>query len=175
MKNNKPEVVAWYFPSSKTTLPVVSLNAGNGNGQSLIRLSDYEAASASDKVRIAELESALSECAASLAWNCFGECRAVHDGPIMSAQMALEHSRAALQADRDQQYDMKAKARDQRDAVTAKLNALQAECEKLRKDVGQYRRLIELGEDFQWENIIRVDISDFPSRADAIDAIMGEK
>ena len=51
----------------------------------------------------------------------------------------------------------------------------QSECEKLRKDVDQYRRLIELGEDFQWENIIRVDISDFPSRADAIDAIMGEK
>lgn len=45
-----------------------------------------------------------------------------------------------------------------------------AECEKLRKDASQYRRLIELGEDFQWENIIRVDISDFPSRADAIDA-----
>lgn len=105
----------------------------------LIRLSDYEAASASDKARIAELESALSECAASLAWNCFGECRAVHDGPIMSAQMALEHSRAALQADRDQQYDMKVKAREQRDAVTAKLNAMQAECEKLRKDADMYR------------------------------------
>lgn len=46
--------------------------------------------------RIAELESALSECAASLAWNCFGECRAVHDGPIMPAQTALEHARTAL-------------------------------------------------------------------------------
>lgn len=45
-------------------------------------------------------------------------------------------------------------------------------CEKLRKVADQYRRLIELGEDFQWENIIRVDISDFPSRADAIDAVM---
>lgn len=50
--------------------------------------------------------------------------------------------------------------------------ALQAECEKLRKDASQYRRLIELGEDFQWENIIRVDISDFPSRTAAIDAAM---
>lgn len=43
MTTNKPEVVAWYFPSSKTTLPVVSLNARSGNGQPLIRLSDYEA------------------------------------------------------------------------------------------------------------------------------------
>lgn len=51
--------------------------------------------------------------------------------------------------------------------------SLQAECEKLRE---QYRKLIELGEDFQWENIIRVDISDFPSRADAIDtAIWGNQ
>src|SRR5690606_29424876 len=49
---------------------------------------------------------------------------------------------------------------------------LQAECDKLRKVADQYRRLIELGEDFQWENIIRVDISNFPSRADAIDAVM---
>lgn len=45
----------------------------------------------------------------------------------------------ALQADRDQQYDMKVKTREQRDAVTAKLNALQAECEKLRKDTERYR------------------------------------
>src|SRR5690554_7450381 len=49
-------------------------------------------------------------------------------------------------------------------------------CEKLCKVADQYRRLIELGEDFQWENIIRVEISDFPSRADAIDAAMqGDK
>lgn len=53
---------------------------------------------------------------------------------------------------------------------------LRIECEKLRKVAGQYRRLIELGEDFQWENIIRVDISDFPSRAAAIDtAIWGNQ
>ena len=54
--------------------------------------------------------------------------------------------------------------------------ALQAECEGLRKVADQYRKLIELGEDFQWENIIRVDIGDFPSRADAIDtAIWGNQ
>ena len=52
--------------------------------------------------------------------------------------------------------------------------ALQAECEKLRKVADQYRRLLELGEDFHWENIIRVDISDYPSRADAIDAAVQE-
>lgn len=49
----------------------------------------------------------------------------------------------ALQADRDQQYDMKVKAREQRDVVTAKLKALQAECEKLRKDAERYRSLLE--------------------------------
>lgn len=54
--------------------------------------------------------------------------------------------------------------------------ALQAECKKLRKVEEQYRRLIELGEDFQWENIIRMDIGDFPSRAAAIDtAIWGNQ
>lgn len=47
-----------------------------------------------------------------------------------------------LQADRDQQYDMKAKAREQRDAVTAKLKALQAECEKLRKDAEMWEPII---------------------------------
>jgi len=39
-----------------------------------------------------------------------------------------------LQADRDQQYDMKVKAREQRDEVTTKLSALYAECEQLRED-----------------------------------------
>lgn len=42
------------------------------------------------------LVEALEECAASLAWNCFGECRAVHAGPIMPAAMALDTARAAL-------------------------------------------------------------------------------
>jgi len=103
-----------------------------------------------------------------------------------------------LEADRNQQYDMKVKAREQRDKVVAELKTLQAkcrmleselatvkkvaygnaelldECEELRKVADQYRKLIEMGEDFHWENIIRVDISDFPSRADAIDAVMRE-
>lgn len=42
------------------------------------------------------LVEALREVAASLAWNCFGECRAVHDGPIMPAAMALDMARTAL-------------------------------------------------------------------------------
>lgn len=42
------------------------------------------------------LVEALEECAASLAWNCFGECRAIHAGPIMPAAMALDTARAAL-------------------------------------------------------------------------------
>lgn len=46
------------------------------------------------------LVEALEECAASLAWNCFGECRAVHAGPIMPAAMALDTARAALDAHR---------------------------------------------------------------------------
>ena len=46
-----------------------------------------------------------------------------------------------LQADRDQQYGMKVKARKQRDEVTTKLSALYTECEKLRKDADRYRWL----------------------------------
>ena len=46
--------------------------------------------------RIGELERALLEVAASLAWNAHGECRAIHDGPIMPSQMALDAVKAAL-------------------------------------------------------------------------------
>lgn len=49
------------------------------------------------------LVEALEECAAALAWNCFGECRAVHAGPIMPAAMALDTARAALAAHRQAQ------------------------------------------------------------------------
>lgn len=54
----------------------------------------YKAQQPSPDVR--ELVEALEECAASLAWNCFGECRAIHAGPIMPAAMALDTARAAL-------------------------------------------------------------------------------
>ncbi len=49
------------------------------------------------------LVEALEECAASLAWNCFGECRAIHAGPIMPAAKALDTARAALGAQRQAQ------------------------------------------------------------------------
>lgn len=53
--------------------------------------------------------------------------------------------------------------------------ALQEECERLRKDAERYRWLVERGDDFQWENIIRLDIEDFPSRCAAINAAMQEE
>ena len=46
--------------------------------------------------RIGELEGLLREVAASLAWNAHGECRAIHDGPIMPSQMAIDAVKAAL-------------------------------------------------------------------------------
>ena len=51
--------------------------------------------------RIGELERALLEVAASLAWNAHGECRAIHDGPIMSSKMALDAAKAALSAGKE--------------------------------------------------------------------------
>lgn len=52
---------------------------------------------------VRDLVEALEECAASLAWNCFGECRAIHAGPIMPAAMALDTARTALAAHRQAQ------------------------------------------------------------------------
>lgn len=43
MTTNKPEVVAWYTPTTRDTLPVVALNDRSQRGEPLIRLSDYEA------------------------------------------------------------------------------------------------------------------------------------
>ena len=43
MTTNKPEVMAWYTPATKGTLPVVALNDRSQRGEPLIRLSDYEA------------------------------------------------------------------------------------------------------------------------------------
>lgn len=43
-----------------------------------------------------ELLAALIEVAATLSWNAFGECRAIHDGPIMPSAMAVEMARAAI-------------------------------------------------------------------------------
>ena len=54
---------------------------------------------------VRSLVEALEECAASLAWNCFGECRAVHAGPIMPAAKALDAARTALAYHRQAQID----------------------------------------------------------------------
>ena len=51
--------------------------------------------------RIGELERALLEVAASLAWNAHGECRAIHDGPIMPSKMAIDVAKAALSAGKE--------------------------------------------------------------------------
>ena len=51
--------------------------------------------------RIGELERALLEVAASLAWNAHGECRAIHDGPIMPSKMAIDAAKAALAAGKE--------------------------------------------------------------------------
>lgn len=61
----------------------------------------YKAPQPSPDVR--RLVEALEECAASLAWNCLGECRAIHAGPIMPAAMALDTARAALSTHRQAQ------------------------------------------------------------------------
>jgi hypothetical protein len=43
-----------------------------------------------------DLLQALIEVTASLAWNAHGECRAVHDGPIMPSSQAVGVARAAI-------------------------------------------------------------------------------
>lgn len=43
-----------------------------------------------------ELLEALIEVTASLAWNAHGECRSVHEGPIMPSAMAIETAHAAI-------------------------------------------------------------------------------
>ncbi|WP_277593643.1 hypothetical protein [Pseudomonas chlororaphis] len=43
-----------------------------------------------------ELLEALIEVTASLAWNAHGECRAIHEGPIMPSSGAVEMARAAI-------------------------------------------------------------------------------
>lgn len=50
----------------------------------------------------AELLEALVEVTASLAWNAHGECRAIHDGPIMPSSGAVEMGKAAIAKARSQ-------------------------------------------------------------------------
>ena len=43
-----------------------------------------------------DLLEALIKVTATLAWNAHGECRAIHDGPIMPSSQAIEVARAAI-------------------------------------------------------------------------------
>lgn len=43
-----------------------------------------------------DLLEALIEVTATLAWTAHGECRAIHDGPIMPSAMAVETAKAAI-------------------------------------------------------------------------------
>lgn len=59
MTTNKPEVVAWYTPATRYTLPVVALDDRSQRGEPLIRLSDYEALQAEcEKLRTCLAETA---------------------------------------------------------------------------------------------------------------------
>ena len=42
MTTNEPDVVAWYTPATRYTLPVVALDDRSQRGEPLIRLSDYQ-------------------------------------------------------------------------------------------------------------------------------------
>ena len=46
--------------------------------------------------RVVELRHALVEVTASLAWLAHGECRSIHDGPIMPSDKAVQFSRATI-------------------------------------------------------------------------------
>lgn len=67
-------------------------------------LGDYVASEDYDALQSlnAELLEALVEVTASLAWNAHGECRAIHDGPIMPSGGAVEMGKAAIAKARGQ-------------------------------------------------------------------------
>lgn len=82
----------------------------------------------------------------------------------------------ALQADRDQQYNMKVKARKQRDEVTTKLSALYTECEKLRKDAERYRWLRDGNNVEDYSEAISIALHHYGDEWDEmIDIAMEEK
>ena len=64
-------------------------------------ISCYQSERDQQAQRIGELEGLLREVAATLAWIAHGECRAIHDGPIMPSQMALDAAKAALSAGKE--------------------------------------------------------------------------
>ena len=89
MTASKQDVVAWMWRDINGD---VQFNYMHPNGEPLIRLTDYERLQAETERLQAETERLQADNEAAI---------------------------AELQADRDQQYDMKVKAREQRDVVTA--------------------------------------------------------
>lgn len=59
------------------------------------RADEQKRADAAER-RVRELRHALVEVTASLAWLAHGECRNIHDGPIMPSDKAVQFSRATL-------------------------------------------------------------------------------
>lgn len=105
-QGERQEAVAWALANSADEIggfaPIYYTKEGAiswANGRNIFPL--YTTPQPSQDVR--SLVEALEECAASLAWNCLGECRAIHAGPIMPAAMALDTARAALSTHRQAQ------------------------------------------------------------------------
>ncbi len=105
-QGERQEAVAWALANSADEIggfaPIYYTKEGAiswANGRNIFPL--YTTPQPGQDVR--SLVEALEECAASLAWNCLGECRAIHAGPIMPAAMALDTARAALAAHRQAQ------------------------------------------------------------------------
>jgi len=67
-------------------------------GETYVHADDFDALQSLN----AELLEALVEVTASLAWNAHGECRAIHDGPIMPSSGAVEMGKAAIAKARSQ-------------------------------------------------------------------------
>lgn len=91
---------AWYGPGELRDLGRIGVVNG---GASRIGAADDEYIVACEPASILgliadvkALAEALKEVTASLAWNAHGECRAIHDGPIMPSSQAVEFARAAL-------------------------------------------------------------------------------
>lgn len=105
-QGERQEAVAWALANSADEIgrfaPIYYTKEGAiswANGRNIFPL--YTTPQPGQDVR--SLVEALEECAASLAWNCLGECRAIHAGPIMPAAMALDTARAALSTHRQAQ------------------------------------------------------------------------
>ena len=112
MTTNKPEVVAWYTPPARGTLPVVALNDRSKRGEPLIRLSDYEALQAEYRILESELATVkkvaygnvdlLDECEKLRADN--SELREKQPNPDVSALVEALESLLEVQ-DEDCRYD----------------------------------------------------------------------